>query len=140
MNWELNSDRPVYLQLVEQLQLAVVSGELPPGSRVPSVRELAAQAAVNPNTMQRALAELETAGLVQTQRTSGRCVTTDLAHLAGAKAQLAQKHLAAFVFQMRPLGYSNAELVTLVSEYLAAEPNQIKEESDGTDFRMPESL
>ena len=72
MNWDLKSDRPIYIQLVEHLQLAIISGLLPPGSRVPPVRELAAEAAVNPNTMQKALQELEQGGLVQTQRTSGR--------------------------------------------------------------------
>ncbi|MEG1931759.1 MAG: GntR family transcriptional regulator, partial [Pygmaiobacter sp.] len=77
MNWELNSDRPVYLQLVEHLQFSIISGEFPPGSRVPSVRELAADAAVNPNTMQKALTELEADGLVLTQRTSGRTVTQE---------------------------------------------------------------
>ena len=75
MAWDIRADRPVYLQLVEYLQTAVVTGEYPPGSRIPPVRELAGQAGVNPNTMQRALAELETQGLVETHRTSGRTVT-----------------------------------------------------------------
>ena len=59
MNWNITAGRPVYVQLVEQLELALVAGEFPPGSRIPPVRELAADAGVNPNTMQRALQELE---------------------------------------------------------------------------------
>ena len=69
MNWNITAGRPVYVQLVEQLELALVAGEFPPGSRIPPVRELAADAGVNPNTMQRALQELESRGLLQAQRT-----------------------------------------------------------------------
>ena len=71
MNWNITAGRPVYVQLVEQLELALVAGEFPPGSRIPPVRELAADAGVNPNTMQRALQELESRGLLQAQRTAG---------------------------------------------------------------------
>ena len=77
MNWNITAGRPVYVQLVEQLELALVAGEFPPGSRIPPVRELAADAGVNPNTMQRALQELESRGLLQAQRTAGRTVTAD---------------------------------------------------------------
>ena len=77
MRWNIRSDAPVYSQLVEHIKLAIVSGEFPLGSRLPSVRELAAEAGVNPNTMQRAFAELEREGLVLTQRTAGRTVTED---------------------------------------------------------------
>lgn len=77
MNWSITAGRPVYVQLVEQLELALVTGEFPPGSRIPPVRELAADAGVNPNTMQRALQELESRGLLQAQRTAGRTVTAD---------------------------------------------------------------
>lgn len=69
MNWNITAGRPVYVQLIEQLELALVAGEFPPGSRIPPVRELAADAGVNPNTMQRALQELEGRGLLQAQRT-----------------------------------------------------------------------
>ena len=75
MAWELNGERPIYLQLVEQIRLRIISGRYAPGERLPSVRDLAAEAAVNPNTMQRALVELESCGLVITQGTMGRIVT-----------------------------------------------------------------
>ena len=71
MQWNITAGRPVYLQLIEQIELAIVTGEYPAGSRIPPVRELAAQAGVNPNTMQRALQELESRGLLQAQRTAG---------------------------------------------------------------------
>ena len=77
MDWTIVAGRPVYLQLIEQLELAIITGEYPPGEKIPGVRDLAAQAQVNPNTMQRALAELEARGLLETQRTAGRTVTSD---------------------------------------------------------------
>ena len=82
MNWKFAGDRPVYQQIMENIRGAVLRGELPPGGRVPSVRELAMQAQVNPNTMQRALTELEREGLLVGGGTSGRTVTKDQAVLA----------------------------------------------------------
>ncbi len=75
MNWKFSGDRPVYQQIVELMRGGIVKGELPPGGKVPSVRELAAQAQVNPNTMQRAMTELEREGLLISGGTSGRTVT-----------------------------------------------------------------
>ena len=89
MNWNITAGRPVYVQLVEQLELALVAGEFPPGSRIPPVRELAADAGVNPNTMQRALQELESRGLLQAQRTAGRTVTADDTALQSLRRQRA---------------------------------------------------
>ena len=75
MTWKLDSDRPIYAQLLELIQMRIISGHYPAGSRLPSVRELAAEAGVNPNTMQKAFSELERNGLIWTQRTAGRFVT-----------------------------------------------------------------
>lgn len=75
MNWKFSGDRPVYQQIMELMRGGIVKGELPPGGKVPSVRELAAQAQVNPNTMQRAMTELEREGLLISGGTSGRTVT-----------------------------------------------------------------
>ena len=72
MSWNLDSQRPIYVQIVERVQLDIITGRYAPGSRLPSVRELAAQAAVNPNTMQKARSELESGGLIYAPRTSGR--------------------------------------------------------------------
>ena len=81
MNWKFSGDRPVYHQIMATLRGAVITGELEPGKKVPSVRDLAAEAQVNPNTMQRALTELEREGLLISGGTSGRTVTTDRAVL-----------------------------------------------------------
>ena len=77
MPWELNSTEPIYTQIINRLQMDIVSGNYQPGEKLPSVREIAAEASVNPNTMQKAFAELERIGLVYTQRTNGRFITED---------------------------------------------------------------
>ena len=77
MNWKFSGDRPVYQQIMALIRGAVLRGELPPGGKIPSVRELAAEAQVNPNTMQRAMSELEREGLLVSGGTSGRTVTED---------------------------------------------------------------
>lgn len=87
MNWKFTGDRPVYQQIMETLRGAILKGELPPGGKVPSVRDLAAQAQVNPNTMQRALTELEREGLLVGGGTSGRTVTQDQAVLSGMRKE-----------------------------------------------------
>ena len=91
MNWKFTGDRPVYQQIMETLRGAIVKGELAPGKKVPSVRELAAQAQVNPNTMQRALTELEREGLLVGGGTSGRTVTTDQGVLSAMKKQILEE-------------------------------------------------
>ena len=91
MIWKFNGERPVYQQIMENLRGAIVKGELAPGRKVPSVRELAAQAQVNPNTMQRAMTELEREGLLVGGGTSGRTVTTDQAVLAAMKEQILEE-------------------------------------------------
>ncbi|WOC33382.1 MULTISPECIES: GntR family transcriptional regulator [Caproicibacterium] len=114
MAWSLSSDRPIYAQLVEQVKLRIVSGLYPAGSKLPSVRDLAAEAAVNPNTMQRALAQLETEGLIFPQRTSGRFVTQEEQKIMELKASLAQNVISDFLTQMARLGFSKEESVHLV--------------------------
>lgn len=114
MEWQIRPDRPVYLQLVEQLELAVLTGEYPPGSRVPAVRELAAQAAVNPNTMQRALAQLEAQGLLETHRTAGRTVCADEAALAALRRRRAAEYARAYLAAAARLGMPAQQAVALV--------------------------
>ena len=115
MTWEFKPDRPIYQQLVEQIELRIVSGTYPPGEKLPSVRELAAQAAVNPNTMQKALAELERQGLVYTQRTAGRYITQYKELLQNAKDNLAREQIQEFFQKMRQLGYSETETLSLLT-------------------------
>lgn len=114
MGWNLKSDRPIYSQLIEQIELRIVSGLYPPGGKLPSVRELAADASVNPNTMQRALAELESQGLLFSQRTSGRFVTENEERIMSTKDALAIGLINEFLRQMNDLGYSREQTITLL--------------------------
>jgi len=116
MKWSFAPDRPIYLQLQEQIKLSIVSGQYPPGGKLPAVRDLAIEAAVNPNTMQRALTELERDGLVHAQRTSGRFVTEDKEVIVNMKNELAQELAAAFLEKMAAIGYSAGDAAALVAE------------------------
>lgn len=114
MEWRFNNDMPIYTQLVYQIKFGIVSGELKPGERMTAVRDLAAEAGVNPNTMQRALQQLEREGLVFTQRSSGRFITEDIGMIAKAKENLAMSHIKQFVESMKSLGYSGDEMIDLL--------------------------
>lgn len=115
MAWSLQSDRPLYAQLVGQLQRMIVTGVYPAGSRLPSVRELAAEAAVNPNTMQRALVKLEEDGLIFTQRTSGRFVTEEQEKIMATKKEMAEQLISQFMEDMSRLGYTKEQTVTMMN-------------------------
>lgn len=124
MKWEFSNDAPIYAQLIDQIKVGIVSGVFPPGERLPSVRDLATEAGVNPNTMQRALTELERDGLVYSQRTAGRFVTEDKAMIAVAKRGLAERHIKTFVAAMIRLGYQSEEIVELLRQESAAETSK----------------
>lgn len=123
MNWNFRNDLPIYSQLIEQIKLAIVSGVYSPGERLKSVRDMATEAGVNPNTMQRALQELEREGMVYSQRTAGRFVTEDLMLINSAKKALAKSQIKDFIESMTKLGYHRDEIVSLLDE-------SIKEESE----------
>lgn len=118
MPWELLSDRPIYAQLVEQLRIRIVSGSYPPGGKLPSVRDLATEAEVNPNTMQKALSELEQRGLVFTQRTSGRFITEDRSMIEQVKTELATEQLSSFLKSMNQLGYTNEQTMQFIEKMI----------------------
>ena len=121
MPWNLDPQRPIYAQIIERVQLDIVTGHYAPGSRLPSVRELAAQAAVDPNTMQRALSELEGSGLIYAQRTSGRFVTEDTARIRQAKEKLASMQVREFIRKMQELGMNREEIAELFQEIIREE-------------------
>lgn len=123
MEWRIRADLPIYAQLIFQIKLAIVSGEYLPGERLASVRELAMDAGVNPNTMQRALQELERDGMVYTQRTSGRFVTEDTKVIESAKKQLAADQIKDFLEQMGRLGYPKEEILSLLKASIEEEKN-----------------
>ena len=116
MRWFFSNDAPIYTQLIEQIKVGIVTGAFPKGERLPSVRDLATEAGVNPNTMQRAMTELERDGLVYSQRTAGRFVTEDHAVIQAAKRDLAQRHIHAFLAAMLRLGYRREEIISLLEQ------------------------
>ena len=114
MDWTFNNDMPIYTQLVDKIKLSIVSGQLLPGEKLSTVRELAAEAKVNPNTMQRAFQELEREGLVFSQRSNGRFVTEDMEVIMEAKKAMAQTYIRSFVESMEQLGYTGEEIISLI--------------------------
>ena len=116
MEWKFRSDLPIYSQLVEQIKLGIVSGKLLPGERLMSVRDMATEAGVNPNTMQRALQELERDGMVYSQRTAGRFVTENMQVIERAKKKFAEEQIRGFLEAMKKLGYQREEILALLKE------------------------
>ena len=116
MEWKLENDRPIWTQLNEQLRRRIIAGVYPPGSRLPPVRELAAEAGVNPNTMQRALAQLELDGLARADRTAGRLVTQDAQALDAARRAQAQVAVRQYLDAMAELGYNRQEAGLLLQK------------------------
>lgn len=114
MAWKLDDTRPIYLQLVEQIEQAIMTGVYGPGDKLPSVRDFALEASVNPNTMQKALTELELSGLVYTKRTSGRFITEDKELIAKMKTTIACDKVNLFLKDMKALGFSKKEILDLI--------------------------
>ena len=121
MPWNLDSDRPIYLQLMERIQHDIISGTYKPGDKLPSVRELAMEASVNPNTMQKALSELERIGLVHSRRTSGRFITEDETMIKQIKTETATEHIREFLKSMEYLGFTRPEILELVQDTMKEE-------------------
>ncbi len=116
MPWNLDENRPIYLQLMERIEQDIVSGKYHPGDKLPSVRDLALEAGVNPNTMQKAMAELERNGLLHAKRTSGRFITEDEKMIKELKKELAQDQIHAFIESMQQLGFDVSEITELIKD------------------------
>lgn len=116
MTWLFQNDAPIYSQLIHQLKQRIVAGIYATGEKLPSVRDLAAEAGVNPNTMQRALTELEREGLMYSQRTAGRFVTEDSNMIEEAKKGLAREQVKRFLSAMTGLGYDIPEIIALLKQ------------------------
>lgn len=123
MPWNLDFSRPIYLQIIERVQMDIITGRYQPGDKLPSVRDLAQEAAVNPNTMQKALSELERSGLIYSQRTSGRFITEDKELIHQMKKELAAAEVSAFVAHMKQLGITPEEIRQLLAETIEEEKN-----------------
>lgn len=116
MSWNLDSERPIYTQIIERITLDIISGIYAPGARLPSVRDLAQDAGVNPNTMQKALSELERTGLLFSQRTSGRFVTEELAMIEKTKTQIAAQQIREFLEKMQRIGFDRETTLQLIQQ------------------------
>lgn len=114
MAWNLSNDRPIYAQIIERIEMQIISGYYKPGDKLPSVREFAAEAGVNPNTMQKALGELERMQLIITQRTSGRVVTEDFSMIEDVKKKFAQEQIKSFLEKMSELGIGKEETIQML--------------------------
>ena len=117
MEYQFTNDKPIYLQLMDVFKVAIVSGELPKGQRLESVRDLAVIAKVTPNTMQKALSELERIGLVRTERTSGRFITDDEELILSMKNEIAEKEITVFLEKMKSIGISKESVIQMISDY-----------------------
>lgn len=118
MSWTFDNKKPIYLQIMERIKLQIVSHTLEPNQQLPTVRELASEAGVNPNTIQRALSDLEREGFVYSKRTTGRFVTEDKELIAQSRKQLSEEELEHFVSSMIHFGYEKEELPGVVGDYI----------------------
>ena len=116
VDYIFDNERPIYIQLVEALRIEIVSGKLKQGERLPSVRELALTARVNPNTMHKALVELEREGLVYTERTNGKFVTTNRELIEKLKKELAKEKMNNFLNDMKNIGITQEDVITYLQE------------------------
>ena len=124
MEWKIDNNKPVYIQIVEQLKVKIISGEIELDSKLDSVRSLAADAMVNPNTMQKALAELEREGFVYSKRTSGRFVTDNKELIENERKNLVKDNVKKTLDTLINLGYKNDEILNLVEEILREDNNE----------------
>ena len=118
MAWNFVNGRSIYLQLVDIIQNRIATGYYAPGSKLASVRDLASEAEVNPNTMQKALAELEREGVLYSQRTAGRFVADRVAGGGSLREELSKKHIQTYVDNMRSLGYADSEICAALETFL----------------------
>lgn len=113
---DLNSPRPIYVQIIDEIKRAVARRQLQPGDRLPSQRDVAQMARVNPNTVQRAFREMEVMGLVETVRGQGTFIRNDPALLEQVRGEMAQAAVSSFVREMAALGFGLQEAMAIVKE------------------------
>lgn len=121
MEWTFKEGLPIYTQLMEQIKLRIASGAFQPGQQIPPVRELAVDAGVNPNTMQRALAELEREGLLYSVRTSGRFITEDQELLNTLQKALGSSFIEELFRNLHTLGMNDEDIIAAVEQFAKGE-------------------
>ncbi|MEG0392946.1 MAG: GntR family transcriptional regulator [Anaerovoracaceae bacterium] len=121
MDWIFKEGQPIYTQIIAQLKIKIANGTYKPGEKLPSVRELALAAAVNPNTMQRALAEMERECLIFAERTNGRFVTEGGEVLDNLKRTLAEEFIGDLFQNLKKIGLDNEEIIAAVNQWAKEE-------------------
>lgn len=121
--WNFSNDRPVYIQIMDEIKLRIVSGRYKPGERIPSVRDLAEEARVNPNTMQKALSEIERDGYIISLRTSGKYVTDNEELIKSLKITRSENVIRSFAADMEKMGISISDAIQLLQQYCRIENN-----------------
>lgn len=116
MEFKFDDCQPIYKQLIEQIKIGILTGEFPYGERLPSVRELAIVTKVNPNTIQRALVELEEDGLILTKRTSGKFVTDNVAMIQRMKDEQTEMLTSKFLADCYQLGIEYSTILKMIKE------------------------
>jgi len=124
MAWEFKNGVPIYLQIITGVKIRIACGDMPPGSKVPSVRDLAQQAGVNPNTMQRALTQLEQDGLLYTQRTSGRYITEDEEKMTELRRSLSDGYIEELFTNLERLGLTRTQILDEVRAWAEKEEGE----------------
>lgn len=117
MEWNFDEDTPIYLQIINQFKARIASGGLSPGDKIPSVRELAMDAGVNPNTMQKALSELEREGILYSKRTSGRFVSESAGRKEALQQEMVKAQIDNFIYSMGQLGYNLSQTKKIFDDY-----------------------
>ncbi len=117
MAWTFHNNQPIYLQIVMEMERFILSGQYQPGERLPAVREMAAEIAVNPNTLQKAFLELEHRGLVYTQRTAGRFITEDEAVIQTLRSQAAEQETRQYLQRMNALGFDTPACIDYLTTF-----------------------
>ena len=126
MPWEFDNSKPIYTQIEEEIKKKIISGALKGGDKMQSVRDLAQEAGVNPNTMQKALMEIEKQGLIITERTSGRFVTSDSEKIQRLKDSFFELKIKSLISEFVELGCSKKDLYTLIEKHLDGVKNYDK--------------
>ncbi|RLV07384.1 GntR family transcriptional regulator [Streptococcus iniae] len=121
MSWKFDEKSPIYAQIAQHIKMQIVSQEIKSGDQLPTVREFAEAAGVNPNTMQRAFTELEREGMVDSQRTAGRYVTDDQELIATKRRELARNELQSFSHNMEKMGFNRLEIIPVLESFLKEE-------------------
>lgn len=123
MAWKFDEKSPIYAQIAQHVKMQIISNQVRSGDQLPTVREYAEEAGVNPNTMQRAFTELEREGMVYSQRTSGRFVTEDTDLIAEKRLEVAQLELQNFVDNMQKIGFSKEDIIPELDRFLKENMN-----------------